>query len=111
MRNQFDEAVDLCLNAMKYVDENDVKDMQTLGDINVKISSIKQGHAELEEALAFLVKAKDIYSECIQKDKDAAKQALGVKLVETMTGMANIYVDQREIVKASEVYKVRELGL
>ena len=104
MKNEFDEAVDLYLKVIKNIDN----DTQISGDINVKTSSIMQGQGKLEEALVFLIKARDIYSKCMQQAGDTVDQALGIKLIETITGTANIYVDQGEIKKASDTYQVSE---
>jgi len=55
--------------------------------------------------MEFLIEAKDVYSQCLQQTKDTTDQTLGAKLVDTVTGIANIYVAQREIEKASDTYQ------
>ncbi len=81
----------------------------TVGDIFVKIATILQGKGELEAAIDHLVKAKKLYekSSSMISDNDRKKKVLlGQKLVEVLTGIANLYVDSEELEKASSSYKV-----
>jgi hypothetical protein len=82
---------------------------QVPGDIHVKISTILQGQAKLPDAFDHLVKAKEIYKQCIadlEGNEISDKEVLALKLVEVVTGIANICVDQGNIDNAAETYEV-----
>ena len=83
----------------------------TVGDINVKISAILQGRNEISAAIEHLLKAKQIYEESIQMKtilgEDERKEILIEKIIEVLTGIANLQVNAGEIDNASDQYKVR----
>mmetsp|Transcript_124 Transcript_124/g.168 ORF Transcript_124/g.168 Transcript_124/m.168 type:complete len:379 (+) Transcript_124:167-1303(+) len=106
MRNDFDTAIELYNKVIERLQIREESDDQISGDIHVKISIILQSQGELEQALDFLVKAKNIYMKFIENlEEDESKEILATKLVEIITGIANVYVDIGEIESASNTYE------
>ena len=94
---------------MTKIRENGDERSEIFGDINFKVSSILQGQSQLPSALNHLMIAKNTYKSCIENAKGGELDVLAAKLVEIVTGIANIYVDQSEIDNAAETYKVRDV--
>ena len=94
------------MDAIDYLEKSSSECSENKGDICVKVSSILQGQGKLSLALEYLARAKDVYKDCIGKSDNAEDEVLTIKLIETITGIANIYVDEREIEKASDTYRV-----
>jgi len=104
--NDFDEAIALYLSAIPIAQERLPLGDPTIGDINVKISTILQGRGELQPAIDHLTKAKDVYKTSYNMFDDDGKGVIGQKIVEIATGFANLYVDMGEMDNASTSYEV-----
>lgn len=92
---------------LKKISEKGNETSEIFGDINFKVSSILQGQSQLPLALNHLMIAKKTYRSCIDSEVGEL-DVLVAKLIEIVTGIANIYVDQGEIDNAAETYKVRD---
>ena len=111
LSNDFDEAIEVYKNVIQILELDDkTKFTQSNADVHVKISTILQGQGKLSNALEYLIQARDIYHKCVNENGGKVStndEVLPLKLIEVITGIANIYVDEREIGKASKTYQVR----
>ena len=107
LNNDFDEAIAFYLNAIPIVQEKLSPTDPTVGDINVKISTILQGRGELPSAVDHLLKANDVYKTAYAVvGNEEEESTLGQKIIEITTGIANVYVDMGRIEDASSFYEV-----
>ncbi len=106
MRNDFKKAVEKYDKVLNKLSDNGYDHSEISGDINVKVSNILQGQGDLPLALNHLLTAREIYRTCVENIEDDNNEVLAAKLLETVMGIANIYVDQGEINNAADTYQV-----
>lgn len=109
LKSDFEIAKQLYCESIVSLEEHNGQFTEFAGDVQVKMSNILQGTGDLSGSIEHLRKAELIYRKCIEKSGSTDNHVVSQKLIEVITGIANNFVDQREIEMASDSYKVCDL--